>query len=646
MLHITQAGFKRRLTSAIALPIILLLSLSGVSIWQITRLLSVMEWANHTDQVITEANILQKLLLDLETGVRGYLLTNDPEFLQPYQQASSRIDGTFNELGNLVVDNPRQVEHLKQIESQKIILNRDYIEAIANKKSGNTEPIGVIKVRKQKMDALRSQIADFIATEEQLRNQRTQAVRRTTQQFILSSVVLSIVTGGILAYFIRRQLLKVSQTYTNALITANEQSQRLMTVHNIDKAILAAESIQSLVQAALTEMRQLVSFDQGFVALFNFETGTSEILAGCSTTGELQPPQGTKMTIEDFAPDEMQQSVRYLEDLTKTTSYPPIIRHLKSRGICCCLCVPMVVEKTLLGDINLATTKPAAFDSQSQDVAREVAAQLAIAIQQYLLREQLQRYTSELEQRVAERTIELQEKNQELEAFTSSISHDLRAPLRTMQGFAQALQEDYNDNLDDIGREYIRYISDGAVQMDTLIAELLAYSRLSRIEIRLQAVDLTNVVAEALKQLKAQIEEQQAKITVVTPLPQVMAHKSTLIQVVTNLISNAIKFVKPGIQPQVQISAALQQDWIRLSVVDNGIGIAPQHQERIFGIFERLHGVELYSGTGIGLATVRKGIERMGGKVGVSQHNSGSCFWITLPKAIKADDSTTPHLSN
>lgn len=633
MLHITQAGFKRSLTSAIALPIILLLSLSGVSIWQITRLLSVMDWVNHTDQVITQANILQKLLLDLETGVRGYLLANDPEFLQPYLEASSRIDGTFNELGNLVVDNPRQVEHLRQIKSQKIVLNRDFTEAIANKKSDNTEPIGVIKVRKQKMDALRNQIANFIATEERLRNQRSQTVRQTTQQVILSSVVLSIATGGILAYFIRRQLLKVSQTYTNALITANEQSQRLMAVHNIDKAILAAESIQSLVQTALTEMRQLVPFDQAFVALFNFETRTSEILAGCSTTGELQPKLGTKMTIEDFAPDEtLVQGFRYIENLTKRTDSTPIIEHLKSQGIRCCLCVPMVVEKTLVGELNLATTKIAAFSSLAQDIAREVAAQLAIAIQQYLLREQLQRYTNELEQRVAERTSQLQETNQELEAFTSSVSHDLRAPLRTMQGFAQALQEDYNDNLDEIGREYIQYITEGAVQMDRLIAELLAYSRLSRIEIELQTVDLTTVVAEALKQLKAQIEEQQAKITVVTPLPQVRAHKSTLIQVVTNLISNAIKFVKPGIQPQVQISAALEQDWIRLSVVDNGIGIAPEHQERIFRVFERLHGVELYSGTGIGLATVRKGIERMGGKVGVSQHNSGSCFWITLAK--------------
>ncbi|MEH1943363.1 MAG: CHASE3 domain-containing protein [Nostoc sp.] len=658
MLQITQVAFRRRLIGAIALPIILLLSLSGVSIWQINRLLSAMQWVDHTDQVIARANGLQKLLLDLETGVRGYQLTSKPEFLEPYQQANSTINTTFDRLGDLVSDNPQQSQRLRQIKAEQTVWNISISQALARKQRGETEPLSAIEARKQRMDVMRNQISDFIATEEQLRSQRNQTVQQTTGRVIFSSIILSLAAGGVLAFYIRRQIVHVSDNYENALKTAQVQTenvqlsaQRLAALHNIDRAILAAESIKSLVRTALTRMRQLVPYEQAFVALFNFEVGTAEIVAG-SSTKELQPLEGTKMPVSDFAPEQsLRQNLSYVKDLTSVELYPPILAQLHSAGMRCCLRIPMLVEETLLGELNLAATQTAVFDAQAQDVVVEVAAQLAIAIQQSLLREQLQNYALELEQRVAERTAQLQETNQELEAFTYTISHDLRAPLRTMQGFAQALQEDYTDKLDSVGQEYIQYITEGAVQMDTLIAELLAYSRLSRAQIQMQKVDLTDVVEEALKQLSKELQEQLAQVTVAKPLPSVMAHRSTLVQIVTNLLSNAMKFVQPGIQPKVKIYAEEQQDSIQLSIVDNGIGIAPEHQERIFRVFERLHGVEIYPGTGIGLAIVRKGVERMGGRAGVeSQLGTGSRFWIALPKAVPhsndKNDASTPHSDN
>jgi signal transduction histidine kinase len=659
MLQITQVAFRRRLTSAIALPIILLLLLSGVSIWQITRLLSAMQWVDHTDRVIARANNLQKLLLDIETGVRGYQLTGTPEFLEPYLQASAQINTAFDQLGDLVADNSTQVKRLKNIESEQITWYKSISQAIARKQRGEIEPLLGLKYRKQITDAMRRQIADFIATEEQLRNQRVEMAQKTNQRVIFSSIFLSVGIGGFLGYFIKRELAKVSQSYENALSTAQEQTenaqrsaQRLVALHDIDRAILAAESIEFLLRTALTKMRQLVPYQQAFVALFDFNSGTGRIIAGKSVTGELQPPEGTQMPLAEFAPEQsLQQGIYYIEDLTTGNDDPHILAQLRAKGIRCCLCIPMLVEQTLLGELYLTTTQIAAFDTQTQDIAREVTAQLAIAIQQSLLREQLQSYASELEQRVSDRTGDLQAANQELEAFTYSISHDLRAPLRTMQGFAQALLEDYNDQLDTVGQEYIQYITDSAVQMDTLISDLLAYSRLNRVDIQLNPVDLTSVVEQALKQINNQIQEQHANVTVIPPLPQVIAHRPTLIQVVTNLISNAIKFVKPGTQPKVEIYAQEQQDWIHLWVIDNGIGIAPEHQERIFNVFERLHGVETYPGTGIGLAIVHKSIERMGGRAGVeSQLGIGSRFWIALPKATfhphATNDSSTQGSSN
>jgi signal transduction histidine kinase len=208
-----------------------------------------------------------------------------------------------------------------------------------------------------------------------------------------------------------------------------------------------------------------------------------------------------------------------------------------------------------------------------------------------------------------------------------------------MQGFAQALLEDYNDQLDDLGKSYIQSIIEDSMQMDGLISDLLSYSRLTRQQIDLQSTDLNAVVQDALRQLETQIKEKQAQITVAASMPQVLAHRSTLLQAVVNLIGNAVKFVQPNTIPKINIYTEIerhnQQDWVKLWLVDNGIGIAPEHQERIFRIFERLHGAERYPGTGIGLAIVRKGVERMGGQVGVeSQLGQGSRFWIALPNAV------------
>jgi len=225
----------------------------------------------------------------------------------------------------------------------------------------------------------------------------------------------------------------------------------------------------------------------------------------------------------------------------------------------------------------------------------------------------------------------------ELEAFSYSVSHDLRAPLRVMQGFATTLLEDYGDRLDDLGLNFARRIVEAAQHMDLLIRDLLAYSRLNQTELNLEPVDLTGVVASAITDLQTEIEERRAQITVAEPLPRVIGHPGILIQIIQNLISNAVKFVPPEVQPQVQIWAEENPFGVRLWVKDNGLGIAAEYYERIFRIFERLHTSEEYPGTGVGLALVHKGIERLGGRVGVeSKIGQGSRFWLELPRVEEA----------
>jgi signal transduction histidine kinase len=296
----------------------------------------------------------------------------------------------------------------------------------------------------------------------------------------------------------------------------------------------------------------------------------------------------------------------------------------------------MLAYGRLLGSLNLGAGSRESFTEEILEHARELSAQLAVAIEQERLQKQIDEHAAELERTVAERTRELTEANAALDTFSYSVSHDLRAPLRTMQGFTQALLEDHAAQLDPVGQDYARRVAQAAERLDHLIQDLLQYSRLSQSKIDLQIVDLSTIVKhEILPDLAADLERQRAEVTIEEPLPHVLGHPATLSQVMSNLINNALKFVTPGKKPEVRVRAdSSANGTVRIWVEDNGIGIAANHQDRIFQIFERLHAS--YPGTGTGLAIVRKGVERMGGQVGVvSQPGSGSRFWVDLPRPVK-----------
>jgi len=230
------------------------------------------------------------------------------------------------------------------------------------------------------------------------------------------------------------------------------------------------------------------------------------------------------------------------------------------------------------------------------------------------------------------RAEQLSEANRELESFCYTVAHDLRAPLRAVEGLTAGLVDDFGEHLDASGHEQAARIRGAAARMDQMIQELLAYSRLSFIQLDLAPVRLEEIVKEALAQIDFDLRAKKARLQVKRSRHSVIGHHAMLVQVVSNLISNAVKFCAEGVTPEVIVREERMGEFVRLWVEDNGIGIAPEHSERIFRIFERLHDRDHYTGTGIGLAIVQKAITRMGGQVGVeSELNRGSRFWFELP---------------
>ena len=237
----------------------------------------------------------------------------------------------------------------------------------------------------------------------------------------------------------------------------------------------------------------------------------------------------------------------------------------------------------------------------------------------------------ELERRVKNRTEELEAANKELESFAYSVSHDLRAPLRAINGFSKIISDRYMSSLPEEGQRYLGFISKAGGDMSDLIDGLLEYSRIGRSSIHLNELPLKSIVDDCIATLNRRIEEEGAEVSIITDLPTVYANQSLLKRAVTNLLQNALTYHNVGSRPIVKISSKHHKGWVFLTIEDNGIGIEDRYHERIFNVFQRLHTDEEFPGTGIGLSIVKKSVLLMGGDVSLeSIPGEGSKFTLKI----------------
>ena len=413
----------------------------------------------------------------------------------------------------------------------------------------------------------------------------------------------------------------------------HKHSERLHNLHRIDQAILQAlESPEAVVQTAIQHIRKLLQCQRVSVGIFDQEKREASVYT-IDTDSKAIVQEG-KIPIEHICAniDTLRETkIEIIENRSPLLSTTQIKNSLHAEGIESSINVALVSALEMYGVLNIGWENPRTITLEETEIASEVASQITIAIEKAGLLKETKRYAGELEQRVAQRTSQLEEVNKELESFSYSVSHDLRAPLRHISGFVGLLTRRFDESLPAKAKHYLESIADSAHQMGTLIDDLLQFSRTSHQEMVLSELDMEVVLQEALDQIKLDIKNQNIE-WVIAPLPKVVGDKSLLRLVWLNLLSNAVKFTRKKEKTRIEINSSIHGDEIVFSVKDNGVGFDMKYSQKLFGVFQRLHSTETFEGTGIGLANVKRIILKHGGCTWAeAEPDKGATFYFTLP---------------
>lgn len=539
----------------------------------------------HINMVLKQVADLHEAVRAAETGQRGFLLTGEQRYLATYEQAVPRVWSNL-EAAERTIRGPQQVQRLASLRALVESKLDELANTVALHARSQNAALQVVRsdVGQQLMEQIDASIHEIRDAGSQILEARSANERKD----VAWSTAAASLSGALaLASAILGVITLVGKRAQTRLFEAEERFRNLAT--NIQEAFWVSDPRTST----------LLYINPAFERIWGL------------TRAALY--KNARLWLEAIVPEDRERvrrsygenAVKGAYDETYRIAQPDgALRWIRDRG----------------WPVHDETGRFEYVVGLAEDITPVRQAQDALAA-----------LNNDLERRVEDRTQALAEVNRELDAFAYSISHDLRAPLRTMQGYAEALVDDFGSGLPPEGRHYTQRIAAAATRMEDLIADILAYSRLAKDEISVRPESLEALLDQVLTDLEPMLISTEAAVRVERPLPEVQANRAVLRQVLNNLITNAVKFVRPGDRPTVSVRAQRGAGRVRVWIEDNGIGIAPEHQERIFDPFQRLHGIEAYPGTGIGLAIVRRAIARMGGSSGVeSELGQGSRFWIEL----------------
>ena len=419
-----------------------------------------------------------------------------------------------------------------------------------------------------------------------------------------------------------------------AQVKRAEEEQRNLAEENaviseIGRIIGSSLDIDEVYERFALEMRKVVDFDRVNIDIID---GEKDLVTIKYLYGEGTPGYGVGATfpipgVGDRVRDLMSGNI-LINDAASGPISSADLNYMEA-GLLSSALVPLIAKGRVIGILVLRSRRADAYGPRERALLERLTNLIAPAVENARLYEQ----TLQAERELAQRAEELARSNEELERFAHVASHDLQEPLRMVTSYVQILAEDYKGKLDSDADRYINYAVNGADRMIMLINDLLAFSRVGTQGSPLEPTDFNRVMEQVLVNLSVTINDTRARVTY-EDLPTVKGDPTQLTQLLQNLVSNAIKF-RGDDRPEVHVSVERNVKESVFSVQDNGIGIAPRHQERIFVMFQRLHSSSEYPGTGIGLALCQKIVQRHGGRIWVeSEPGTGSTFYFTMPVEV------------
>ena len=418
----------------------------------------------------------------------------------------------------------------------------------------------------------------------------------------------------------------------NALL---QYSRRLAVINRLDQVISSSLDIGKVYDAFVVEMKELVEFDRTSIVMLDQACENWQIIRQWTRGKPAFKPTvwyPIKGTAFGWV---VQHQKAYLEETLGEKTEWSEHEGLHKEGLQSRVLLPLILQGEVTGMLTLASRHPKAYQQSDLELLQTLADQMAIAVQNAKLYGEARLTAGELEERVMARTSQLEKANKDLESFSYSVSHDLRAPLRAINGFAQILVRRHKENLDGEGQHYLENVVEASTRMGVLIDDLLQYSRVGRASVHRQTVSLDDLFAHILGDLYPRIAETQAVVELPAAgvMPRIISDSTILGQIFTNIINNALTYHRSEVPPVIRVTYQAEADQHLFGVADNGIGIPAEYLEKIFNVFQRLHSTEEYPGTGIGLAIVKKSVDLLGGRVRAdSTEGAGSTFWIQIPK--------------
>lgn len=574
-----QVSIENKIRIGFGIGLVFLLLTGAVAYWSASWAAGAFHTVEKTERMLDLLRGTLTAILDVETGTRGFVITGKTPFLEPFNQGQIHLNQLLRELRSATEKDPIQRRRLTELEPL-IAAKIDAAKKSIAIDSGKSQPIAneaALDESKRLMDAIRVVIAEMESVERGRLARRSADAERTfhiTIVIVGLSAGMAIVLAGIASVIAQRDYNRRRQ--------AEEERDRFFTL-----------------------TRDLVCF-AGFDGYFKLVNPAWERVLGYSKDELLARPFG-----EFVHPEDQAITASQAEKL--------------SRGV------------EVIQFENRYRAKDGSYHWFSWNARASVSAKAIYATarditEQKHSSEQIIRLNTDLQQRAAE----LEEANKELEAFSYSVSHDLRAPLRHIGGFVSQLEKSASSQLDEKSRRYLKIISDAARQMGALIDDLLVFSRMARTEMQNRPVNLTAVADGVI----ASLEEETGNRKIVwksQPLPEIHGDPAMLRQVFVNLIANAVKYTRPRTQAEIEIGCTEKPEEFVFHVRDNGVGFDMEFAHKLFGVFQRLHRDEEFEGTGIGLANVRRIVRRHGGNTWAEgKVNEGATFYFTIPKHKKA----------